>query len=415
MSKSLKQISLAKALKFRIGDNGLLYGSISHSSGEFYIAPEILSMLCYISSKDKLVDTKLMTKDLKTQYESLLKNLPNEKENEEIIQDLLASGFLNSKDSSISRYMQSDGFGDPWIQWAMLSDKKRCLSYKEAIEQIINKDSIVADVGAGTGLLSALSLKAGAKKVIAIEETQTAKVIEPFLKELKLKTTKDKLEIINQNSFDVALSEKISVVVSELFGNDPFQEGVIHTLRNFALQLKTKPTFIPKSISVYFELIELKEHPTKHRIETFYKQIDDENLSYLSAAKKLLNLNNISFPMALSKSNFKRVSHSIELGKLPLNPPLKYKNIETHPLTGKKKIKVTDDGKCIIGLIWYRVYLTDKITISSHCLEKDAAEHWSPIALLLSENIKKDKLIQITHNLNDEESRMEVKLQTSHF
>ena len=80
-----------------------------------------------------------------------------------------------------------------------------------------------------------------------------------------------------------------------------------------------------------------------------------------------------------------------------------------------KKIKVTDDGKCIIGLIWYRVYLTDKITISSHCLEKDAAEHWSPIALLLSENIKKDKLIQITHNLNDEESRMEVKLRTSHF
>jgi hypothetical protein len=33
---------MSKALRFRLGEDGNLYGSISASSGEFYIAPEIL-------------------------------------------------------------------------------------------------------------------------------------------------------------------------------------------------------------------------------------------------------------------------------------------------------------------------------------------------------------------------------------
>ena len=90
------------------------------------------------------------------------------------------------------------------------------------------------------GLLSAISLHSNAKKVIAIEETNAAKYIQPILNKLNIKPDKSKFILHNKNSFDVNLNEDISLVVSELFGNDPFQEGVLPTLREIAAKLKLK-------------------------------------------------------------------------------------------------------------------------------------------------------------------------------
>ncbi len=326
----------------------------------------------------------------------------------------MAAGLVLSENENPSRYLQEDGFGDFWIQWAMLSDSARMLAYENALLKNVNENSIVADVGAGSGFLSAMALAAGAKKVIAIEETQIAQKIVPLLQELKLPIQKEKLTVLNKNSFDANFKDSVSLVVSELFGNDPFQEGVISTLRNFAKKFKTQPTYIPLKVSVYFELVDIIQHPIKHRVKSFLssdKLSKNQNTyfsqSFLKAAKKLFSFQDISFPIAFSKGDFNRVANPIELGSLPLNPPLSYPDSKKHPLFGKQKVKVTEEGGCVVGLIWYRVHLTNTITISSHPQEKDAAEHWSPLLILMNKNLLKNNELNITYKLNELETQFE--------
>ncbi len=411
MSKDFENFHISKALRVRIGDDGHFYGMTTPSSGEFFLAPEILMLLCCIEKKRSSLKKELLYKYLQDYVKETSQNLPNSKETQEIFQDLISAGLIVTKQAENKRELLNDGFGDDWIQWAMISDISRCLSYEKTISKLINSKSIVVDLGAGLGFLTAASLKAGAKKVIAIEETNMAKKIMPFLKKLKLNPSKETLTIFNQNSFDTQLPQNVTHVVSELFGNDPFQEGVIPTLRNLSKQFSKQPVYIPEKVSVYFELIELKDHPLCHRIEAINKVTKNSFIQEcLESAKDLFSLKDISFPAALVPSQIERLSVPIKLGEHALNPPPTFENGKKHPLYGKKAIQLKKQGNCVVGCLWFRVTLSERNTLSSLCLEKDASEHWSPILFLLPYGIHKQKEVCVEHKLNDEETRMEIKI-----
>ncbi len=70
------------------------------------------------------------------------------------------------------RYFES--YSDIGIHREMTSDVQRMKLYREAIEAAC-KDKIVIDVGAGTGVLSIMAAKAGAKEVHAIEKSDIIK------------------------------------------------------------------------------------------------------------------------------------------------------------------------------------------------------------------------------------------------
>jgi predicted RNA methylase len=61
----------------------------------------------------------------------------------------------------------------------MLEDFMRNLFYLNAINKLADfiKDKVVLDVGAGTGFLSLLCAKAGARKVYAVEASTIGKLI----------------------------------------------------------------------------------------------------------------------------------------------------------------------------------------------------------------------------------------------
>ena len=60
----------------------------------------------------------------------------------------------------------------------MLKDEIRTKAYRDAIEKNphLFKDKIVMDIGAGSGVLSMFAVKAGAKKVYAIEKAHIYKL-----------------------------------------------------------------------------------------------------------------------------------------------------------------------------------------------------------------------------------------------
>ena len=81
-----------------------------------------------------------------------------------------------------SEYFES--YDDLEVHRLMLADSPRTEAYRDAIlkNKEFFKDKIVMDVGAGTGILSLFCMKAGVKKVYAVEASPLAKVLKEVIK-----------------------------------------------------------------------------------------------------------------------------------------------------------------------------------------------------------------------------------------
>ncbi|XP_077992867.1 protein arginine N-methyltransferase 6-like [Glandiceps talaboti] len=108
-------------------------------------------------------------------------------------------------------------YDDLSVHAGMIGDSVRTNSYRLAILRCSDKilGKVVADVGAGTGILSCFCAQAGAKKVYAVEASAIANVAEEVIRHNKLE---DKIELIRGRIEEVDLPEKVDVIVSEWMG-----------------------------------------------------------------------------------------------------------------------------------------------------------------------------------------------------
>ncbi len=108
-------------------------------------------------------------------------------------------------------------YGQLLHQGNMLQDYVRTGAYQQAMLNNPSsfKDKVVLDVGTGTGILSFFAVQAGAKKVYAVEASDSARVA----KLLALKNGYDsKVEIIFGKIEEIELPEKVDVIISEPIG-----------------------------------------------------------------------------------------------------------------------------------------------------------------------------------------------------
>lgn len=118
--------------------------------------------------------------------------------------------------------MSLDFMKDDGVFLPMLNDDGRNQFYKAAIERAA-PGKVVCDVGAGTGLLSILAAKAGATKVIAVEQdTARAEYMRSIIDRVGLI---DKIEIVNDNFLNTDIAADI--YVSETFNTQIFGEDMI--------------------------------------------------------------------------------------------------------------------------------------------------------------------------------------------
>ncbi|XP_014770845.1 uncharacterized protein LOC106869562 [Octopus bimaculoides] len=99
-----------------------------------------------------------------------------------------------------------NGYASIEVHEEMLMDTVRTMTYREAIlkNQELFKDKVIADIGAGTGILSIFCIHAGAKKVYAIEASnmvvQTQLVIKENGMDSKISVIKGKVEVRRQEA-----------------------------------------------------------------------------------------------------------------------------------------------------------------------------------------------------------------------
>ncbi|XP_076645263.1 uncharacterized protein LOC143354805 isoform X1 [Halictus rubicundus] len=130
---------------------------------------------------------------------------------------------------SMDQYFKS--YEELDVHQLMLSDKSRTLTYKNAIidSKQLFENKIVMDVGAGTGILSAFCVQAGAQKVYAVEASELAKLTEEVVKENKLD---NKITVIHSKVEDIDANsiEKVDIIISEWMGFYLVHEGMLDSV-----------------------------------------------------------------------------------------------------------------------------------------------------------------------------------------
>lgn len=138
---------------------------------------------------------------------------------------------------------------------AMLADSTRIRAYDRAMERTVGPGDVVADVGAGTLVLSALALRHGAEHVYAIEaDPQMVAVAAQIAAANDLK---DRLTLIQGDARVVRLPRKADVVVAELMGNLGPEEEMAELLSAVARRnLAPGGRVVPRGLTTRFAAIE---------------------------------------------------------------------------------------------------------------------------------------------------------------
>uniref|UniRef100_A0AAR2JCV0 type I protein arginine methyltransferase n=1 Tax=Pygocentrus nattereri TaxID=42514 RepID=A0AAR2JCV0_PYGNA len=109
-------------------------------------------------------------------------------------------------------------YGHYGIHEEMLKDKVRTESYRDFIcgNPDVFKDKVVLDVGCGTGILSMFAARAGARKVIAVDQSEIIYQAMDIVRSNQLENT---ITLIKGRIEDVNLPvEKVDIIISEWMG-----------------------------------------------------------------------------------------------------------------------------------------------------------------------------------------------------
>ena len=144
-------------------------------------------------------------------------------------------------------------------QKQMLMDHVRMKAYHSSImnNQELFKGKVVLDVGAGSGVLSLWSAKAGAKKVFACEFTDMAKFAREMVKSNGLS---DIVEVLQCSAEELDLPCKVDIIISEWMGYLLLRESMLDSvIRARDKWMKEDGSMFPSLATMYFAPICFKQ------------------------------------------------------------------------------------------------------------------------------------------------------------
>src|SRR5262245_61137410 len=127
----------------------------------------------------------------------------------------------------------------------MLADRVRHEAFRAALKKAIEPGkSIVADIGAGLGVLAFFARELGAREVWLYDPGPALGLAEA----VAARNGIDGLHFVPERSLDVEDPPRVDVVVAEVLGNFAYEEDVLETLRDAQRFLRPGGTLIPASI-----------------------------------------------------------------------------------------------------------------------------------------------------------------------
>ncbi|HEX4896260.1 MAG TPA: methyltransferase domain-containing protein [Solimonas sp.] len=124
----------------------------------------------------------------------------------------------------------------------LLGDAPRNAAFHEALRRVIVPGkTTVLDIGAGTGFLSFLAQRLGAKQCTLVEYSDALELAEQLARRNRI----DGLSFLRGHSMELKRALKVDVVVTETLGNFALEEGFLETAVDARRFLKPKGVVIP--------------------------------------------------------------------------------------------------------------------------------------------------------------------------
>jgi protein arginine N-methyltransferase 7 len=145
------------------------------------------------------------------------------------------------------------------FHYAMINDVERNEFFRASLERVIDEDSVVLEIGTGSGLLAMIAARLGARHVVAIEASQH--MCEVAWGNILANGLSDRITLINKLSTQVSEDDlpfgKATILVSEILGTLLLGESALDYVADARERLLTKDAaIIPLTGAQYATLIE---------------------------------------------------------------------------------------------------------------------------------------------------------------
>jgi protein arginine N-methyltransferase 1 len=231
----------------------------------------------------------------------------------------------------------------------MIADDARMDAYSEALRRAVKPDSIVLDIGAGTGVFALLACQFGARRVYAIESADAIQIAREVA---AANGYADRIECIQKLSTDVTLPERADVVISDLRGRLPFLGRHISSIADArARLLKPGGTLISRRDDVWAAIVEAEE--TYDEYLGHWNKYDFD----MTAARRIVT-NTIGWKI-------KKDGAEILLAEPRLWTTLDYATISDPNVAGEMGFDVTRDGTAHGMLVWFDATMAEGVGFSN--------------------------------------------------
>ena len=326
-----------------------------------------------------------------------------------LLRALLAKGFLESEDEAEVRIGGDHAeFDSLPVHIRMLGDIARTSGYQQALAAVIGPDDVVLDIGTGSGVLAASAAKLGAAHVYAVERTRMGAVAEDVFRANGLA---DRITLVHGDAVEVTLPQKASVLVSELIGNDPFDENVVSLYADArARHLLPGARVIPRALECWLMPVELPQTAlSKYRVTDAL--LADWQRSYgldftpLAALEGGPMLQRTMFTGQKHHSSWKQLGQPVRAGHVALG--------QEGGLAIEALCRFTADqpGSCNAIVLYHRINLHGDIWIEGHPALVDADYHWSHFAYLMPSpvTLKAGQVLELDYELRDRQSTLRLR------
>ena len=139
----------------------------------------------------------------------------------------------------------------------MIADHVRMDAYAYALKTVVTPDSVVLDIGTGTGIHALLACKFGAKKVYAVESNDAIHLARELA---EANGFLDRIEFIQGLSTDITLPERADIIVSDLRGTlPPFGQHFPAIIDARTRHLAPGGILVPRRDTLWAGLVERKD------------------------------------------------------------------------------------------------------------------------------------------------------------